>query len=223
MFRPLSQVPAGERAPVHRIFLIPYRITGKSGDSNTPVCDTAEMLNPFFIAGSIAGITLSGIRTRIGFLVITQSPKFVHPFVCGKADRHTHLSQEWSEYCANPNQDQPAERSQEAIQVREKSIRSLLLASLHVETEAGNTKMVYAAIFLRLQYQLYGHVHVWTHTERVVTPIAYINTFDTSTNSKTRTNRKVKAMQVSTTVATLKLNIVADGIRQVDWSRWPHV
>ncbi len=46
----------------------------------------------------------------LDFLVITQSPKFVHPFVLENADRHIHLSQEWSgnkqyewsEYCANP-------------------------------------------------------------------------------------------------------------------------
>lgn len=32
----------------------------------------------------------------LDFLVITQSLKFVHPFVLENADRHIHLSQEWS-------------------------------------------------------------------------------------------------------------------------------
>jgi zona occludens toxin len=49
-------------------------------------------------------------KHSLDFLVITQSPKFVHPDVLENADRHIHLrgewtgakSYEWAEYCPSP-------------------------------------------------------------------------------------------------------------------------
>ncbi|SEQ63295.1 zonular occludens toxin domain-containing protein, partial [Nitrosomonas ureae] len=72
----------------------------------------------------------------LDFLVITQSPKFVHPFVLENADRHIHLSQEWSgnkqyewsEYCEPETENQQGECSEKTIQTGKESVRIVLLS-----------------------------------------------------------------------------------------------
>lgn len=94
----------------------------------------------------------------LDFLVITQSPKFVHPFVLENADRHIHLSQEWSgsksyewsEYCVNPKlKTNRTNAVKKPYRLEKKAFELYYSASLHVEKpKRAIPKMVYAAIFL---------------------------------------------------------------------------
>lgn len=94
----------------------------------------------------------------LDFLVITQSPKFVHPFVLENADRHIHLSQEWSgnkqyewsEFCANPKlKTNRANAVKKPYHLEKKAFDLYYSASLHIEKpKRAIPKMVYAAIFL---------------------------------------------------------------------------
>ncbi|MER0217228.1 MAG: zonular occludens toxin [Nitrosomonas sp.] len=94
----------------------------------------------------------------LDFLVITQSPKFVHPYVLENADRHIHLSQEWSgsksyewsEYCANPKlKTNRSNAVKKSYKLEKKAFELYYSASLHVEKpKRALPKMVYAAIFL---------------------------------------------------------------------------
>lgn len=94
----------------------------------------------------------------LDFLVITQSPKFVHPYVLENADRHIHLSQEWtgsksyewSEYCANPklktNRSNAVKKPYKLIK---EAFPLYYSASLHIKKpKRAIPKMVYAAIFM---------------------------------------------------------------------------
>ena len=94
----------------------------------------------------------------LDFLVITQSPKFVHPHVLENADRHIHLSQEWSgdksyewpEFCANPKLKTNKQNAvKKPYRLIKKAFSLYYSASLHVQKpKRAVPKMVYAAIFL---------------------------------------------------------------------------
>ena len=118
----------------------------------------------------------------LDFLVITQSPKFVHPFVLENADRHIHLSQEWSgsksyewpEYCANPKL---KTNKQNAVKKPYRLIKEAFplyySASLHVEKpKRAIPKMVYAAIFLLFAVPAMAMFTYGRVTERLESPIA---------------------------------------------------
>lgn len=94
----------------------------------------------------------------LDFLVITQSPKFVHPYVLENADRHIHLSQEWSgsksyewsEYCANPKLKTYRQNAvKKPYRLEKKAFDLYYSSSMHVaKAKRAVPKMVYAAIFL---------------------------------------------------------------------------
>lgn len=134
----------------------------------------------------------------LDFLVITQSPKFVHPFVLENADRHIHLSQEWSgsksyewsEYCANPKLKTNRQNAvKKPYRLEKKAFDLYYSASLHVEKPKRSiTKMVYAAIFLLFAVPAMAAITYSRITERLETPAA-INDTSCINHSKTRANR----------------------------------
>ncbi len=122
----------------------------------------------------------------LDFLVITQSPKFVHPFVLENADRHIHLSQEWSgsksyewpEYCANPKL---KTNKQNAVKKPYRLVKEAFplyySASLHVEKpKRAIPKMVYAAIFLLFAVPAMAMFTYGRVTERLESPMASTET-----------------------------------------------
>lgn len=94
----------------------------------------------------------------LDFLVITQSPKFVHPHVLENADRHIHLryewsgskSYEWSEYCQSPKVKTNLNNAvKKPYRLVKEAFPLYYSASLHIEKpKRAIPKMIYAAIFL---------------------------------------------------------------------------
>jgi len=94
----------------------------------------------------------------LDFLVITQSPKFVHPYVLENADRHIHLSQEWSgsksfewaEYCSTPKlKSSRSNAVKKPYRLEKKAFDLYYSSSLHVaKPKRAIPKIVYTAIFL---------------------------------------------------------------------------
>lgn len=165
----------------------------------------------------------------LDFLVITQSPKFVHPFVLENADRHIHLSQEWSgsksyewsEYCANPKLKTNRQIAvKKSYRLEKKAFDLYYSASLHVEKpKRAVPKMVYAALFLLFAVPAMAALTYSRITERLETSIASNDT-STSTTQKQEQIEPVHAVPVSQPVATpatrSSLSMVSD---QVDWSQ----
>lgn len=131
----------------------------------------------------------------LDFLVITQSPKFVHPFVLENADRHIHLSQEWSgnkqyewsEFCANPKlKTNRANAVKKPYHLEKKAFDLYYSASLHIaKPKRAIPKMVYAAIFLlfavpAMAYTVYDRVQ-----ERVKEATPQTVTNDSAQEEKT--------------------------------------
>jgi len=120
----------------------------------------------------------------LDFLVITQSPKFVHPFVLENADRHTHLSQEWSgnkqyewsEYCANPKlKTNRANAVKKPYKLEKKAFELYYSASLHVEKpKRAIPKMVYAAIFLLFAVPAMAMITYGRISDRLTDPMPSI-------------------------------------------------
>lgn len=97
-------------------------------------------------------------KHSLDFLVITQSPKFVHPYVLENADRHIHLSQEWSgskqyewsEFCSNPKlKTNRSNAVKKPYRLIKEAFPLYYSASQHLEKPKRSIpKMVYAAIFM---------------------------------------------------------------------------
>lgn len=165
----------------------------------------------------------------LDFLVITQSPKFVHPFVLENADRHIHLSQEWSgsksyewsEYCANPKLKTNRQNAvKKPYRIEKKAFDLYYSASLHVEKpKRAIPKMVYAALFLLFAVPAMAMFTYGRITERLETPIA-LNDTEASTTTKQEPVEPLKVVNVSQPVAAPEtkssLSMVSD---QVDWSQ----
>ena len=121
-------------------------------------------------------------KHSLDFLVITQSPKFVHPHVLENADRHIHLSMEWSgsksyewsEYCSNPKL---KTNRQNAVKKQYKLIKEAFplyySASQHLEKPKRSIpKMVYAALFLLFAIPAMATFTYGRISDRVTTPPA---------------------------------------------------
>jgi len=97
-------------------------------------------------------------KHALDFLVITQSPKFVHPHVLENADRHIHLSMEWSgsksyewsEFCANPKlKTNRSNAVKKPYRLIKEAFPLYYSASQHLEKpKRAIPKMVFAALFL---------------------------------------------------------------------------
>ncbi len=165
----------------------------------------------------------------LDFLVITQSPKFVHPFVLENADRHIHLSQEWSgsksyewsEYCANPKlKTNRANAVKKPYRIEKKAFELYYSASLHVEKpKRAIPKMVYAAFFLLFAVPAMAMITYSRISERLETPIASLDT-ETSTPAKQEPIEPFKALPVSQPMVPIEtkssLSMVSD---LIDWSQ----
>jgi len=166
----------------------------------------------------------------LDFLVITQSPKFVHPFVLENADRHIHLSQEWSgsksyewpEYCVNPKL---KTNKQNAVKKPYRLIKEAFplyySASLHVEKpKRAIPKMVYAAIFLLFAVPAMAMFTYGRVTERLESPIASTETEKNTIAKQGGDTPPASPMNVSQPVVALpstkqSLSMLSDA---VDWS-----
>ncbi len=165
----------------------------------------------------------------LDFLVITQSPKFVHPFVLENADRHIHLSQEWSgsksyewsEYCANPKLKTNRQNAvKKPYRLEKKAFDLYYSASLHVEKpKRAIPKMVYTALFLLFAVPAMAMITYNRITERLEPSSA---PFDTSPLAEAKQEQidSVKTVNVSQPINTpetkASLSMVSD---QVDWSQ----
>ncbi|SEQ52724.1 zonular occludens toxin domain-containing protein [Nitrosomonas ureae] len=132
----------------------------------------------------------------LDFLVITQSPKFVHPFVLENADRHIHLSQEWSgnkqyewsEYCANPKLKTNRQNAvKKPYKLEKKAFELYYSASLHVEKpKRAIPKMVYAAIFLLFAVPAMAMITYGRITDRLTDPMQEIASIEEEKNNKSK-------------------------------------
>lgn len=166
----------------------------------------------------------------IDFLVITQSPKFVHPYVLENADRHIHLSKEWSgsksyewsEFCSNPKlKTNRANAVKKPYKLEKKAFELYYSASLHVEKpKRAIPKMVYAAIFLLFAVPAMAMFTYGRITERLADPttlLAQEKVQEEKQVIKQPDSQPVQAVQhVVTTQTKTNLSMVSD---LVDWSQ----
>ncbi|PTQ76476.1 zona occludens toxin [Nitrosomonas oligotropha] len=173
----------------------------------------------------------------LDFLVITQSPKFVHPFVLENADRHIHLSQEWSgnkifewtEYCVNPKLRTNRQNAvKKPYKLEKKAFDLYYSASLHVEKpKRAIPKMVYAALFLLFAVPAMAMFTYGRIAERIENPTGSIAQTEQETPETTATAKQgsdtpppaiIPVAQPATDNAPVKqsLSMLSDS---VDWGQ----
>jgi len=167
----------------------------------------------------------------LDFLVITQSPKFVHPHVLENADRHIHLryewsgskSYEWSEYCQSPKVKTNLNNAvKKPYRLIKEAFPLYYSASLHVEKpKRAIPKMVYAAIFLLFAVPAMAMFTYGRVTERLESPIASTETEKNTIAKQGGDTPPASVITVSQPVVTLpstkqSLSMLSDA---VDWSQ----
>ena len=165
-------------------------------------------------------------KHALDFLVITQSPKFVHPHVLENADRHIHLSMEWSgsksyewsEFCANPKlKTNRANAVKKPYRLVKEAFPLYYSASQHLEKpKRAIPKMVFVAIFAFFALPLMIFISYGRISDRMNPTIAQAEITPEQQAQIIEPEKPVQVVQAVATETKQSLSMLSD---LVDWSQ----
>ena len=165
-------------------------------------------------------------KHALDFLVITQSPKFVHPHVLENADRHIHLSMEWSgsksyewaEYCANPKlKTNKSNAVKKPYRLAKAAFPLYYSATQHLEKpKRAIPKMVYVGIITFIALPLMVFLSFGRITDRLNPQLAIAETITQQNTQITEPEKPVQIVQAAVSETKQSLSMLSE---LVDWSQ----